>query len=443
MVEIVLLQLLLYESVSSGAVTGITLTNSGNGFTSAPMISITSGVNNYTSLAGGSNYSAGNTQVTVTGGNGSGCVIVPTITSGAISALTISNAGSGYTSTPTISITSGVTNTTALSGGTGYNSSTTQINISGGGGSGAIATATIASGIITAITITNAGTGYTSAPTITISSGINTYAITSGGTGYANSFTVGVSGGGGSGAILTATASGGVITSLTVNNPGSGYTSAPTFDFSAGGGTGANISPKLGVNASVTAVIGSGASANAVVGTGATVKLSGYYTNSKRMRFTLNNALNDVKLSQNARCVVETCNVPSFANLAGKYILLRMVVSSQDKTCDTKKFLNGNPILISMATNALLGSTNVLYNCSEFFYNLNVPTNILSQGYIDMELEVPAASANIDFITNKPLSTFFLNLIIVDEDMELTKDLTLAPPINYQHYNTNMRIRQY
>ena len=60
-----------------------------------------------------------------------------------------------------------------------------------------------------------------------------------------------------------------------------------------------------------------------------------------------------------------------------------------------------------------------------------------------MELEVPAASANIDFLTGKPLSTLFVNLIIVDEDMEVTKDLTLAPPIDYKHYNVNMPIKQY
>jgi hypothetical protein len=166
------------------------------------------------------------------------------------------------------------------------------------------------------------------------------------------------------------------------------------------------------------------------------------YTNSKRMRFALNNSLNDVKLSQNARCVVETCNIPSITNLAGKYVLLRIVISSQDKTCDTKKFLSGNPILISMATQPTVNSTNVLYNASEFFYNINVPTNMLSQGYVDMELECPAATANIDFLTGKPLNTFFINLIIVDEDPELTKDLTLAPPIDYNHYNINMPIRQ-
>jgi hypothetical protein len=200
-----------------------------------------------------------------------------------------------------------------------------------------------------------------------------------------------------------------------------------------GGGTGADIISK----------IGSGATVNAVIGNGAIASFNGFYTNSKRMRFALNNSLNDIKLSQNARCVVETCNIPSFQNLAGRYVLLRLVASSQDKTCDTKKFLNGNPILLSMATNSVLGSTNVLYNCSEFFYNVNVPTNILSQGYIDIELECPAATANIDFLTGRPLNTLFLNLVIVDEDMELTKDLTLAPPIDYKNYNTNMPIRQY
>jgi hypothetical protein len=169
----------------------------------------------------------------------------------------------------------------------------------------------------------------------------------------------------------------------------------------------------------------------------------GVFTNAKRMRFPLNNALNDLKLSQNARCVVETCNIPSISNLAGKYVLFRMVTSSQDRTCDTKKFLNGNPILLSMATQTTVGSTNVLYNCSEFFYNINVPSNIFSQGYIDLELECPSSGVNIDFLTSSQLKTFFINLIVVDEDPELTSDLTLAPPIDYNHYNVNMPIRPY
>ena len=56
---------------------------------------------------------------------------------------------------------------------------------------------------------------------------------------------------------------------------------------------------------------------------------------------------------------------------------------------------------------------------------------------------MPAATVNVDYITSKPLTAFFLNLVIVDEDPELTKDLTLAPPIDYRNYNVNIPIRQY
>ena len=63
---------------------------------------------------------------------------------GEIKLIKITNAGSGYSSAPTVTIT--------------------------GDGTGATATATVGSGNITAVTITNAGTGYTQA-TITISGG--------------------------------------------------------------------------------------------------------------------------------------------------------------------------------------------------------------------------------------------------------------------------------
>ena len=38
----------------------------------------------------------------------------------------------------------------------------------GGGGTGATATARVSRGVITGLVLTNAGTGYTSAPTVTI-----------------------------------------------------------------------------------------------------------------------------------------------------------------------------------------------------------------------------------------------------------------------------------
>jgi FtsP/CotA-like multicopper oxidase with cupredoxin domain len=58
-------------------------------------------------------------------------------------------------------------------GGSGY-SSTPTVTIAGGGGIGAMAAATVTGGVITAINLASGGTGYTSAPTVTITDGTGT-----------------------------------------------------------------------------------------------------------------------------------------------------------------------------------------------------------------------------------------------------------------------------
>lgn len=63
------------------------------------------------------------------------------IQKGGISAVNVTNGGTGYTTAPTVAIT-------------------------GGGGTGATATATVAGGKITGFVITNPGSGYTRAPTV-------------------------------------------------------------------------------------------------------------------------------------------------------------------------------------------------------------------------------------------------------------------------------------
>ena len=166
-------------------------------------------------------------------------------------------------------------------------------------------------------------------------------------------------------------------------------------------------------------------------------------TNSKRMRFTLNNSLNDVKLSQNAKCVLEACHIPNITNLTNNLVYLRLVASSQDKTFDTAKYLNGNPVILSTIVHSSSVSPNVIYNATDFFYSFNVASNFLEKGYLELELECITTTQNIDFITNQPLQFFYISLIIIDQDPELTKDLTLAPPIDYNNYNINIPIKQY
>lgn len=70
----------------------------------------------------------------------------------------------------TTEITAGSDNLTAIgvsNGGSGY-AEAPGVSFSGGGGSGAAATATISGGAVTAVTITNVGSAYTSAPTVTL-----------------------------------------------------------------------------------------------------------------------------------------------------------------------------------------------------------------------------------------------------------------------------------
>lgn len=81
--------------------------------------------------------------VTSGSGGGTGATATASINEGAVNDVSITNAGSGYTSAPNVSF-------------------------SGGAGSGAQATAAVSNGQVSSITITNGGSGYTSAPTVSI-----------------------------------------------------------------------------------------------------------------------------------------------------------------------------------------------------------------------------------------------------------------------------------
>ncbi len=74
---------------------------------------------------------------------------------------------------------------------------------------------------------------------------------------------------------------------------------------------------------------------------------------------------------------------------------------------------------------------------------MNVASNFLEKGYLELELECVTTTQNIDFIPDQPLQFFYISLIIIDEDPELTSDLTLAPPIDHNNYNVNIPIRNY
>ena len=147
----------------------ISLTDDGYGYTSTPIVSIS------TAAPGGTNATA--VAITTSVGN---------VTS--IKEIRLTNPGLGYTSTnpPTVTI-------------------------SGGGGSGAAATAVVVSGGILSISLTENGRGYFgTAPTVTISGP-----------------SVGQT------ATAKAVVSGGQLSSIQITNAGSGYTSTPTVTVSS------------------------------------------------------------------------------------------------------------------------------------------------------------------------------------------------------------------
>ena len=152
------------------------------------------------------------------------------------------------------------------------------------------------------------------------------------------------------------------------------------------------------------------------------------YINGKTIRFNLNGAFNDVFLSQNVRCIMEACYMPSITGIAN-YIIVRLGASTNDKALDTKSFNKGFPVIA-----VFKGTDQTILNCSEFFYNLNVPSNFLQNGYIDIQIESPVVTSNIDFFTGSPLNKFFISLIIIDEDDEVTHDETLSNKVDYKNY---------
>ena len=179
------------------------------------------------------------TQVIKMVGVGSTATATTTLVNGGIRFITVTNRGGGYSSIPTVAISSapsggstGVATASMIGGIVVCNDNVNPLNKSvqsvllvnpgfgytvapkvrfiGGGGSGASATATIGNGIIGPIVISNAGSGYTAAPTITFS-GISTV----------------------SAAATAVLNDAGSIIAINITNSGLGYTQTPSITISS------------------------------------------------------------------------------------------------------------------------------------------------------------------------------------------------------------------
>jgi hypothetical protein len=158
-------------SIVNGGVRYITITNRGGGYTSPPTVGISS------APSGGKTATAIAKMI-------DGIVVCNTNlnpNASSVQNVLITNAGYGYTVAP-------------------------GVRFIGGGGKGATGIASIGDGIVGIITITNSGSGYVNPPTITFS-GISTV----------------------SAAATAVVSAAGSITSIYITNAGLGYTQNPTI----------------------------------------------------------------------------------------------------------------------------------------------------------------------------------------------------------------------
>ena len=159
------------------------------------------------------------------------------------------------------------------------------------------------------------------------------------------------------------------------------------------------------------------------------------FTNGKRLRFSLNGSFNSVQLSQNAKLIVESAFFPSM-NHPNNTVLVRLATGTEDNYMDSFMYNAGDPIILTCLKNTLF------YNPLEILHGMRVPYNILQNGYIDIKIELPFVSSNVN-LSGSVLNEFFLTFIIVDEDLEQTQDPALAPPINYSNYVNKSSIKTY
>lgn len=255
----------------SNTVTGLSLTNQGTGYTSAP-------------------------TVTISGGSGSGAAANATVSGGVVTSINLINTGSGYRSSnpPTVTISGGGGSSASavvvfrsvpdgnsppvttpqfaalagISGGstaiaasanltTRFPSSSTGLALqrSAIGGSFAAGVPRYLLGNVIAPPSTQDGgiltananywraqpvlVGETFSSQTPIPFTVASIAVTNGGAGYTSEPTVIFSGGGGTGTAATVVVTQGVVTSIVLTAAGSGYTSLPAVTLSGGGGTGA------------------------------------------------------------------------------------------------------------------------------------------------------------------------------------------------------------
>lgn len=401
--------------LTGNSVTGITMTNFGDGYNSIPSIAWRGGgIMNITATMNGTNtivtaftittsptYTAPPTILLTDGTNF--ITTTCTLTTNAITSITLptfynfvaavtvyivcgtGTGGSLFTLTPTINQ---VLNTVSLSTSP-YGQFLTTPTISFNGGGVIDITANLTGAAITSFTINNGGytNCFSSAPTIILSDGTN----------YTTTTCVLTNG------VITAVANPAVNNNFTLTPIVSvSHASLASFTF--------NLNPYK-------------------------YNIGGYSTNKniKLLRFELSNELQQLRLAENAHLYLELVRMPAFGVNGSCYRALRLVGSQNINTFDSTNGITGNPILF---ITEYFNGANTFFINEKSFARLPVPQNFLSKGYIEFELETIMTAAGGAF-TQAQLNEIIIKLNIEEPHNEYTQDTNLEMSNNSNNIKLN------
>ncbi len=193
------------SGLKNTTVAAVSLGGPGSGFTGTLVFDNGGHIGSFTIQQPGSGYASAPTTASNDTLTANGCTVTPNASVGfVVQSVSLTNGGSGYTSTPAVTAATGAGSAAAAPTATAT-----------------LGTATGTPGQVTDVIITSPGTGYVTAPTVVFGAG------TGGAVATAN---------------LGSTYS---VTGITLSNAGSGYTSPPAIAIGGGGGSGSAASATL------------------------------------------------------------------------------------------------------------------------------------------------------------------------------------------------------
>ena len=367
----------------------VSIDNGGSGYISTPTLTLTSPVNEV----------------------GYGATVSANLTDGVITSLNITN-GSNYNTVPTLTITGGgnvgvITGYSGLGGGSSY-TLPPILSVSNGGGSGF--------------------EGYSVLTGTTISS---TFTINNGGTGYSDYDIITFSGGGGgtgAEAIVSGIGSNGAITAITLMNVGSNYTLPPIVSISSISGNGADITVRLNPTTVASIVITNGGKNYSSTPTITFTAVSGTGGSGANCTATINLGKEAVLTPSFYKVSDFSWNIPDIVlNDLGKLSLINLVstnfTASTPYSVRVKNLLYDSrdtyfsdynyPILgIVQGTNVCSGQGSV----SKADYSISLPSQIINKLSIGIDDSITTINSGLLSTIN-----FVLVLLLEEYDPVLTE----------------------